>query len=198
MVLRLTAPVALALMLAGCISIGGGGEAPEQLITFRATDAPAPGSGVTTDMTNAIVVFAPEVDDRLDVNRVPVQVDETGVAYLKDATYVDRPARLFQHLLAETLRAKSGRLVIEGEDPGVQVRTRVYGRLIEAGYDAQTSSVSVVYDAIAITPDGSVRQERFGSTVDGVPAEAASVAPALNRAANAVALQAAEWVTAGS
>ncbi len=194
---RLSAFAALALLpaLASCVSIGGSAEPPEQLITFTARETAPAGASSTGEVTDAIVVLEPEVEDRLDVNRVPVKVDATGVAYLKDAVYVDRPARLFQHLLAETLRARKGGLVIEGEDPGVLVSTRLFGRIIEAGYDAQRSSVSVIYDAVAIAPDGKMRQRRFASTVEGVPADAASVAPALNDAANDVVSQTVTWLT---
>lgn len=195
MVSKLFASLALVSFLGGCISIGDKAEVPPQLITFTAREAPASGSASTGAVTNAIVVFEPEVEDRLDVNRVPVRIGETGVAYLKGATYVDRPARLFQHLLAETLRSRSGRLVIEGEDPGLQGRTRLYGRLIEAGYDADAASVTVTYEAVMVAPDGAVQQRRFSSTGTGVPAKAAFVAPALNDAANAVASEAAAWVT---
>lgn len=191
---KIMAPLALFALLAGCVSIGPKNEVPEQLITFTPTVVAPAGTGASGEVTDAIMVFEPEVEDRLDVNRVPVQVSDSGVAYLKDATYIDRPARLFQGLLAETIRANTGRLVISGEDPGVAVRTRLYGRLVEAGYDARTSSVSIIYDAIAVSPDGAVRQRRFVNRVDGLPAEAAFVAPAMNEAANAVAGEVAAWV----
>jgi len=199
MILRLKASALLAVLmlpvLGGCVSIGAGGEPPEQLVTFTARETPVAGTASSGEVRDAIVVFEPEVEDRLDVNRVPVKVDATGVAYLQEAIYVDRPARLFQHLLAETLRARKGGLVIEGEDPGVLVSTRIYGRLMEAGYDAQAASVSVVYDAVAVAPDGTMRQRRFGQTVTGIAPEAAAVAPALNDAANDVAADVASWLT---
>lgn len=194
MVRTFLAPLAMLALLSGCISIGGGSEPPEQLITFTPREMAPAGDASSGAITDAIMVFEPEVEDRLDVNRVPVRIDASGVAYLKNATYVDRPARLFQSLLAETLRARSDRLVISGEDPGVKVRTRVYGHIIEAGYDAPNSTVSFVYDAVAVAPDGTVRQRRFISEAAGVPAEAAFVAPALNEAANDIAGQIAGWV----
>ncbi|RVQ66483.1 ABC transporter [Croceicoccus ponticola] len=193
--LTLATPLAMALVLGGCVSIGGGGKPPEQLITFTPREVAPPGTASAGDVNDAIVVIEPEVDDRLDVNRVPVQVDPTGVAYLADATYVDRPARLFQHLVAETMRARTGGLVIEGEDPGVPVQTRLYGRLIEVGYNAQGSSVTVMYDAVAVAPNGTMRQRRFGATVTGIAPTAAAVAPALNDAANTVAGEVATWLT---
>lgn len=199
MTLRLAAPLALALLfapaLSSCVSIGPGGDPPDQLVTFTSREVVADGANMTGEVEDAIVVFEPEVEDRLDVNRIPVKVDATGVAYLQEAIYVDRPARLFQHLLAETLRARKGGLVIEGEDPGVMVSTRLYGRLMEVGYDAQGASVSVVYDAVAVAPGGAMRQRRFARTITGIAPDAAAVAPALNEAANDVAGEVAGWVT---
>lgn len=183
---------AMLLALSGCLSLGP--KVPDQLINFTPREVAAPGASSEGAVTDAIFVFEPEVEDRLDVNRVPVQIDATSVAYLENATYVDRPSRLFQHLVAETLRARRGGLVVEGEDPGINVRTRLYGRLVEAGYDARTSSVTVTYDAVAVAPDGTMRQRRFGSTIPGIAAEAAAVAPAMNEAANNVAGEVSSWL----
>jgi len=181
-------------MLSGCVSLGGDSKVPDELITFTPREVATGSESVTDAAGNAIVIYAPEVEDRLDVNRVPVQVSDTGVAYLQDATYIDRPARLFRHLLAETMRARSDRLVIEGEDPGVKARTRVYGRISEAGYDARTSSVVFTFDATVTDTDGKVRQRRFASKIDAVPAKAKFVAPALNEAANDVAIEISDWL----
>lgn len=191
-ILRVMTATAATLALAGCLSLGP--KVPDQLINFTPREVAAPGTSSSGAVTDAIFVFEPEVEDRLDVNRLPVQIDATSVAYLEDATYVDRPARLFQHLVAETLRARRGGLVVEGEDPGITVRTRLYGRLVEAGYDVRTSSVVFTYDAVAVSPDGTMRQRRFGSTIPGIAAEAAAVAPAMNEAANNVAGEVSGWL----
>lgn len=183
-----------ALLLSSCVSIGSGAEPPEQLITLTpAAKAPA-GSASEGTIDSAIIVFEPEVEDRLDVKRVPVQIDASSLAYLQNAFYVDRPARLFQSLLAETLRVTSGRLVIQGTDPGLPRRTRLYGKLVEMGYDAQAMSVTVTFDAVRVDPEGKINAQRFSSTVPGISADAAYVAPALNNAANEVAGSVAEWM----
>jgi len=183
-----------ALLLSSCVSIGSGAEPPEQLITLTpAAKAPA-GSASEGTIDSAIFVFEPEVEDRLDVKRVPVQIDASSLAYLQNAFYVDRPARLFQSLLAETLRVTSGRLVIQGTDPGLPRRTRLYGKLVEMGYDAQAMSVTVTFDAVRVDPEGKINAQRFSSTVPGISADAAYVAPALNNAANEVAGSVAEWM----
>ena len=54
--------------------------------------------------------------------------------------------------------------------------------------------VIVRFDAMLRLPDGTVRTRRFESEVTGVAADATLVGPALNRAANDVAAQVADWV----
>ncbi len=191
------APLALsAMLLSSCVSIGAGGDPPDQLISLTPRNSAPAGSNAEGMIDSAIFVFEPEVEDRLDINRVPVQIDPSSVAYLQQAFYVDRPARLFQSLLAETIRANHGGLVVEGSDPGLPNRTRLYGRLVEMGYDAQAMAVTVTYDAVRIDPEGKVNAQRFSHTVPGITADVLYVAPALNDAANEVATSVAQWMNA--
>jgi cholesterol transport system auxiliary component len=70
----------------------------------------------------------------------------------------------------------------------------VTGQLQRFGYDASTGQVVVTYDAAMSTGGGAgVQARRFTATApaDGT---AASVGPALNRAANQVALDVAKWI----
>lgn len=186
-----TAPLAALALLGGCLSFGG--KEPKQLIALTpAATAPA-GATAAGRMTEALVVLDPDTDRRIDVLRVPVIVDDATVAYLKDATWVERPARQFRRLLAETIRAKGGRLVVEGDDAEIAGKTKLGGRLLDMGYDARSQSVVVRYDALYEGTDGAVRTKRFEATVPGIAADAKVVGPALNRAANDVATQVADW-----
>jgi len=191
---RWLAAGAASLLLSSCVSIGAGGDVPEQLIGFTARESAPAGPIASSNAGNMLLVMEPEVDSRLDVNRVPVRVDETGIAYLQNAFYVDRPARLFQHLLAETLRARTGRLVVEGPEPTLDPATRVSGRLIEMGYHAPSSTVTVTFDAVRTAADGTLQGQRFSYSMRGVLPDAQSVAPALNTAANEVAIEIADWI----
>jgi len=192
MQLRALLPLLLAVPLAGCLSLGG--KTPEQLLTLTpARPAPA-GSATTGAATSALAVIEPSTEQRLNVIRVPVQVSESSVAYLKDAVWVEKPARLFQHLLSETIRAKGSRLVVNEGDLGYAAVTKLSGHLLDMGYDAASGSVVVRYDGVLQMADGRVQTRRFESRVPGIPADAAAVAPALNQAANDVADQVAEWV----
>ena len=189
-----TLPGLLALMLAlsGCLSLGG--KPPPTLLTLTPA-MPIPAGTVTSgDPRSAIMVMEPETDQRLAVVRVPVQIDDTNVAYIKGAAWVERPARLFRALLAETLRGKTNSLVLEDTQAAASVGVRLSGRLIDLGYDARTSSVVVRYEAIRSGPAGAVVTKRFESVVPGIAAKPELIGPALNRAANDVAGQVAAWV----
>ena len=187
-----TGPVALLLALSGCLSLGG--KVPPTLLTLTpAVQLPA-GTTFSGDPRTAIMVMEPETDQRLAVVRVPVQIDDTNVAYIKGAAWIERPSRLFRALLAETLRSKTSALVLEDSQAAVSVGVRLSGRLIDMGYDARSSSVVVRFEAIRSGAGGTVTIKRFESIVPGIQAKPEFIGPALNQAANAVAGQAADWV----
>jgi cholesterol transport system auxiliary component len=191
MLKRALLPAILALPLAGCLSLGG--KTPEQLLTLTpARTAPA-GFATTGPANVALAVLEPNTSQRLNVTRVPVQMDDTNLAYLKDATWVEKPTRLFQNLVAETIRARGSRLVIREGDLGQTAVTTLSGELLDMGYDVATASVVVRYDAVLQTPDRQVRTRRFESRVPSA-ADAVSVGPALNQAANQVASEVADWI----
>lgn len=192
--LRAGLSAALALALSACVSLGGGKVPPTLLTLTPEATAPA-GAAASGVPAEALMVMEPETDQHLSVLRVPVQIDDANIAYLQNAQWVEKPSRLFRALLAETLRAKTGRLILEDSQATVPTAgTQLSGRLIAMGYDARSGSVVVRYDAIRTAPGGVVQTKRFESVVPGVPAEAAAVAPALNQAANDVAGQVAAWM----
>ena len=187
----------VALALAGCSLgslLGGGGKPPANLQTLTA-EAPDPGpSARAANAGQAVTVAVPVVAKELRTVRVPVQVSPTDIQYVTGLQWVDTPDHLFQHLVAETIRRTTGRVVLDTSlatlDPGLLLS----GQLQRFGYDAQTGQVVVEYDGALSTQGGSrVDTRRFVATVpaDGT---AATVGPALNRAANQVAADVAKWV----
>jgi cholesterol transport system auxiliary component len=189
----LLAPLLLILPLGGCINLGlGTSKSPPAMMTLTAQSAPVDGSTATGKAGYALSVIEPESAAKLAVLRVPVTIDASRVAYLKQALWVERPARLFQHLLAETLRARGKGLVTEGD-----VLTHgliLSGRLIDFGYDVPAHGVVVRFEAIRHNPDGTIDSHRFEASVDNVDADAEHVGPALNQAANQVAKAVADWI----
>lgn len=191
--LRLSAvALGLALTLAGCLSFGK--DPPATLFNLTPARVAAAGSGGSGTAATAISVIEPQASARLDVLRVPVQVNDSSVAYLQNAQWVEKPTRLFTRLLEETVRAKGTRLVVDGSDAEYAAATKLSGQLLDMGYDALSGSVMVRYNAVLQLPDGQIRTRRFESSVSGIPASASAVAPALNQAANQVASDVADWV----
>lgn len=187
--LGIAAPV---LILGGCVSLGS--EPPSSLLTLTPeTSAPA-GSTVSASGNEAVALYLPTVPAELDVLRVPVRIDDASLAYLKDAVWVERPALLFQRLLAETIRVRAERLVLDGGDPAASGGVQLRGQISRFGYDASRSAAVVRFDARRRGANGEIETQRFESIEEGVPAEAAPVGAALNRAANDVARQVADWI----
>ena len=138
--------MALAILgLAGCIGLGG--KAPDSLLTLTPVAMAPAGSGANGNAQTAIAMSEFEAPARLDVTRVPVQVTDSEIAYVKDAFWNEKPARLLRRLIAETIRTRSDRLVVDGDDPGAMAQLRVSGVLREMGYDARTGEAVVVLDA---------------------------------------------------
>lgn len=188
--------LALSLALGGCLSLGG--KVPPTLLTLTPASTIPAGTVTSGDPKSAIMVMEPETDQRLAVNRVPVQIDDTNVAYVKNAAWVERPSRLFRALLAETLRTKTSALVLEDNSAAANIGIRVNGRLIDMGYDARTQSVVVRFEALrSTTGNVVVSTKRFESVVPGIEAKPEAIGPALNKAANDVAGQVASWVVGG-
>lgn len=184
------------LALPGCISLGG--KTPELLFGLTADKSAPAGATASGRLSDAIVVLDPETDRSLDVLRVPVRVDGSNIAYLKDAAWIEKPAREFRALLAETIRAETGQLVVEGSDFEAAGKTFVRGRLLEMGYDAPRGAVIVRFDAMRSGAPGSdIVTRRFEAVVNGVEPKARFVGPALNQAANDVARQVADWIRNG-
>ena len=182
--------LALSAGVAGCVNLGP--KAPETLLSLRPTSAPAAGASASGTLATALVVLEPAAEARVAVTRIPVQIDDSNVAYLTKTLWVERPSRLFQRLLAETIRAKGNRLVIEANPGGTGMQ--LSGRLLDMGYDARSRSAVVRFDAVKTGTGGKIDTRRFESIVPVTEAEAQYVGPALNEAANTVAQAVADWV----
>ena len=182
----------LLLALPACVSLGG--PPPESLLTLNpAARAPA-GEGVAGADRPVIAVLAIDTPAKLDVLRVPVAVSDTELAYLQEAFWVEKPARLFRRLVGETIRARGAAMVVDGDSTATLATMTLRGTLIDMGYEAATSAAVVRFDAVRVGADGAVTTRRFEARETGVVAEGRAVGAALNRAANTVAGEVADWV----
>ena len=195
LVTQLAVPLALAIAVSGC-SLGGmlgGGKTPENLLRLTPSAPLQATTARSSSAGEAVTIAVPIIAKELRTTRVPA-ITYTQVAYIEDLMWVDTPDRLFQDLLAETVRRTTGRVVLDPKqsvlDPGITVS----GQLHRMGYDAAEQAVIVRYDA-ALSSDGGTRVDtrRFEARVPAA-ADAASVGQALNQAANQVAVEAARWI----
>lgn len=187
------AALAPAFALAGCLSLGA--EPPASLLNLTPEMSAPAGSEQSGTRAEALAIHEPNVPAEVDVLRVPVRVSDTELAYLQDAVWVEKPARLFRRLVAETVRVRTGKFVIDGDDPSLFAESHLRGVLREFGYDAATTSVVVRFDAIKQRDGGAVEAKRFEAIEAGVIAKPGPVGAALNRASNEVARQVADWLS---
>ena len=194
--LRSFAPIAIAAALGGCSLSGllGGGKPPATLLTLT-PEAPDPGA-ITRSASagQAVTVAVPTIPKEIRTVRIPVQISPTDVQYVANAQWIDTPDRLFQDLVAETIRRTTGRVVLNPDQAALDPGLVVSGELQRFGYDAQTGQAIVIYDGSLSTEGGTrVEARRFTATA---PADGtgATVGPALNRAANQVAGEVARWI----
>lgn len=189
---KIALTTAAALALSGCISFGA--KAPPHLLVLTATEAVASGTAQSGDPKDALVILIPESPRKLDATRVPVQIDDSSIAYLKDAVWADKPTRLMQALLAETIRAKTGRMVLNEPDTSGKAERFLSGELTEFGINSGTLEAVVIYDAVKLVKGQVVETRRFEAREPVLAVEAIYAGQALNKAANRVAADVAGWI----
>ena len=189
---RFLAASLAALALAGCISFGE--KPPPSLLTLTPASTVAAGTERSAAAGTAVTIVTPAVPQALQTLRVPVQANANSIAYLKNAQWVEQPNRLFQHLLTETIAARTGRVVLDARQSTLDPGTRLTGTLQSFGYDAGSGQALVVYDAQIARGDGAqLDTRRFSAQAPARP-NPTSVAAALNVGANQVAAEVADWI----
>ncbi len=185
--------IAALTLLAGCISFGS--KPPPSLLVLNSDASVAAGNTQSSANSATITVSVPSVTQELAVQRVPVRSSDTSIAYVKDAQWVEPPAGLFARLLGDTIGARTGRIVLNGSQGAVPPGARLSGALRNFTIDAPTMEAVVTYDASLIRADSpTVETRRFEARVPVSVIDRQSVGPALNQAANQVAVEVADWV----
>lgn len=188
------------LLLAGCgplVQIGGNDKAPDALLMLR-SEAPAADRTRTVDVSRTFNVVVPTVPGPLQTLRLPVMTRDTELAYLTGATWAEQPNKQFARVLADTI-ASRGVAVLGPRTAAVGATNKIVGQLVEFGLDArQPAQLKVVlrFDAV-LTGDGgkTIGLRRFDQSIPVASQDPGQVAEALNRAANAAAVEVADWVT---
>lgn len=189
---RLACVAGLSFALASCVSFGA--KAPPTLLILTASSGVQSGAAQSGSPADALIVLLPEVPQKINTNRVPVQIDDSNIAYLKDALWADKPARMMQNLLMETISAKTGRLVLNEVDAGGKAQQFLSGSLMEFGINSSAMEAVVVYDAVKMVRGKVVEKKRFEARETVTTIEPGPSGAALNRAANKIAQEMAAWV----
>lgn len=192
---KVTLPIALSLLMitSACVSLGNTEAPPEFLVlTAKATsDVDAVNSSNAED---SVIVLIPDVPRRIDTNRIPVQISDSSIAYIQGAYWADKPAKLMQELIAETITASSGKLVLDVAQSNGLSKNKISGTLSRFGIDEKSLTAIVRYDAIKLNAEGKIEKRRFEARRDLSIIDAAEAGEALNEAANEVAIAIANWV----
>lgn len=186
--------VASALTLSSCVSLGG--TAPASMLTLTATSTVTAGESKTGMAKDAMVVLIPEVPRKLDTNRVPVQINTGNIAYLKDGVWTDKPAILMRHLLAETLAAKNGTLILSEVETAGKAENYLSGQLVEFGIDEASMEAVAIFDAVRIRKGQPVEKRRFDAREGLTKIETGEAGETLNAVANKIAEDVATWLSA--
>lgn len=182
------------LPLSACIRFGA--EPPPSLLTLAPAQPIAAGNTQTSQPGRSITIAVPSVPQELAVARVPVHSTDTAIAYVKDAVWVEPPARLFARLLSDTVTTRTGRVVLSTRQLSVEQGAQLSGELRSFGIEAGRNEAVVTFDGALIRPANRavVEKRRFEARVPVTAVDATSVGPALNQAANQVAVEVADWV----
>lgn len=192
-ILKRLAPLLAFVPLSACISLVG--KPPAMLLTLSSSAAPAVGSTLDSKTAKTITLQVPVVPAAIAGPRVPVMTGSASIAYVKGAVWSEPPARLFARLVADTVAAKTGRVVLSNQQSFADPGARLSGELRTFGIDADHSQAVVAFEGTLVR-DGqkTFEKRRFEARepVGAITPEAAGAA--LNRAANRVAADVADWV----
>ncbi len=193
------ASIALAaLLLSGCnVSLIGKASPPPAFLmslTPNAENTPKANSGRTIAPGDVLTVQTPFAATVIAQDRIPVTRDGVAFAYVKGAFWVEAPARLFQRLLAETIKARTGRTVLDPREFSAAPGSKLSGQLVHFEIDEVRSEAVVVFEA-SLSGDKitNVRTRRFEERVPVAVIDAKSAGDALNLAANKIAGDVAVW-----
>ena len=185
--------ILLTVPLSACISFGA--KPPPSLMTLSPA-APVPvGAAANSGTARNITIRVPTTPQEIAVTRVPVRATDTSIAYVKDAQWIEPPARLFARLLSDTVQARTGYVVLSNRQSNVDPGAQLTGELRSFGLDAATSSAVVTYDASLLRKGATTfDKRRFEARVPVSAIDAANAAAGLTQAANQVAAEVADWV----
>lgn len=187
-------PIALIALLAlgGCVSFGG---KPPKTLMILTTSASVPTETVRqASAENTVLILTPTATAAVATVRIPVYDGTTMLSYVADGAWNEPPARAMQRLLSETVTARSTKIVLDPRQYGASPAMRLSGQLQRFGIDPGAMQAVVVFDAQLSRETGKVETRRFAAKAPVGTIDAPQSGAALNRAANDLAAQVADWV----
>lgn len=185
--------ILLTLPLAACIRFGA--EPPPSLLTLNPVAQVPVGAAADTGAARNITIRVPVAPQEVSVTRVPVRATDTSIAYVKDAEWVEPPARLFARLLSDTVTARTGYVVLSNRQANLDPGAQLTGELRQFGLDANARAAIVTYDASLLRKGAATfDKRRFEARVPVTAIDAPNAAAGLNQAANQVATEVADWI----
>ncbi|MEZ0496008.1 ABC-type transport auxiliary lipoprotein family protein [Sphingomonas sp. IW22] len=185
--------ILLTLPLAACIRFGA--EPPPSLLTLNPVAQVPVGAAADTGTARNITIRVPVAPQEVSVTRVPVRATDTSIAYVKDAEWVEPPARLFARLLSDTVTARTGYVVLSNRQANLDPGAQLTGELRQFGLDANARAAIVTYDASLLRKGAATfDKRRFEARVPVTAIDAPNAAAGLNQAANQVATEVADWI----
>ena len=193
-ILPLTLGLLSVAVLGGCVRFGA--KPPAALMTIQSAAKVAPGT-VAEASQGVVTIIEPDVPKALMTVRVAVHTGDNSFAYIPKAYWVDTPRNLFRAVLAETVAARNGVLVLDSGQFSMAAGKRVTGDLIEFGVDARSRQAIVTFDAAVMDKSSVTTKRRFTASAPVGAITAEGAAPAIQDAANQVAVQVADWLKTG-
>ncbi len=186
-------PIALCAvaLLGGCVSFGG--KPPKTLMNLMTTATVPTETVRQASAENTLLILTPTASAAVASARIPVY-DGTMLAYVADGAWNEAPARAIQRLLSETVTARTAKVVLDPRQFGASPAMRLSGQLQRFGIDPGAMQAVVTFDAQLSREAGRVETRRFEAKAPLVAIDAAQSGAALNRAANDLAAQVADWV----
>jgi cholesterol transport system auxiliary component len=186
------------LLLAACgplVKIGDSGPAPQRFtLSLARTD-------VAAVALPTLRVEDLESPAELATARMAVRMAGQEIRYVTGGIWTDRPARLLRALTADALRQRSTGIILSPAQSDIAPAHRLTGRLIAFHADASSGTANKLivrsdYLLIATKTGTVLASQRFEAAETASSDSPADLAQAANRAANSVAAQTADWVTA--
>jgi len=193
-ILPLTLGLLSVAVLGGCVRFGA--KPPAALMTIQSAAKVAPGT-VAEASQGVVTIIEPDVPKALMTVRVAVHTGDNSFAYIPKAYWVDTPRNLFRAVLAETVAARNGVLVLDSGQFSAAAGKRVTGDLVEFGVDARSRQAIVTFDAAVMDKSSVTTKRRFTASAPVGAITAEGAAPAIQDAANQVAVQVADWLKTG-